>query len=95
MRRKFSYKITLMDLFLLALGFGLAVYDMTQLKTGIHYMTGENLQISQVVAIVIATIANSFAFMWGQTNGKTGAKKMFNKESAFPFSMTGDMTFSP
>ena len=85
MRRKFSYKIKGLNLFLLALGFGLAFFDMTILKNGVHLITGANTTTSSLVAIGIATIANTFALDWGITNGHNKATRAINKKSMLSF----------
>lgn len=85
MKRKFSYKIRFDDLIFLALGFGLAFFDMTVLKNGIHVITGANTTTSSAVAIGIATIANTFALDWGLTNGRNKAARALNKKSMLSF----------
>lgn len=85
MKRKFSYKIKFGDLFLMALGFGLAFFDMQVLQNGLHLMTGANTGISSLLALGIATTANTFALDWGRTNGKTKAKRAINKASLVGF----------
>lgn len=85
MRRKFSYKIKFGDLFLLALGFGLAFFDMTILQKGLHLITGANTSMSSLLALAIATTANTFALDWGKTNGTKKTKHVINKESMMSF----------
>ena len=85
MKRKFSYKIKFGDLFLLALGFGLAFFDMTVLQKGLHLITNANTSQSSLLALAIATIANTFALDWGKTNGMKKTKHVINKESMMSF----------
>ena len=85
MKHKLGYKIRFADIALLALGFGLALFDMTVLQKGIRLITGANAATSSLVALAIATIANSFALDWGMTNGKNQEKKIINKRSRLSF----------
>ena len=85
MKRKFSYRIKGLDFFLLALGFGLAFFDMTILQKGIHLITGTNTTMSSLIAVGIATIANTFALDWGITNGHNKSEHALNKKSMLGF----------
>ena len=85
MKRSFGYKIRFADIALLALGFGLALFDMTVLQKGIRLITGTNAANASLTALAIATIANSFALDWGMTNGKAKANSIFNKQSRLSF----------
>ena len=82
MKRKFSYKVKGFDLFLLLLGFALALYDMNELGNGVH-AAEPNTEISMatLIAFAIATAANSFALAWGISNGKNKAEHIINKKS--------------
>lgn len=84
MKHKFSYKIKLMDTFLLLLGFGLAIYDMWVLKDGINLIVpSASLEFgAPIIAFILATIANTCALEWGIANGKNKCKHIINKKSA-------------
>lgn len=85
MRHKNSYKITFMDLFLMAIGFGLAILDMNLLQEGIQKVMNVSPSAAAFSALLIATVANTFALTWGQINGKTKSKRWINSKSFVPF----------
>ncbi len=85
MKRKFSYRIKGLDVFMMALSFALAIYDMNALREGIQVILRQGSGMSAGLAFGIATIANTFALTWGFLNGRNKAKHIFNKSSAIGF----------
>lgn len=85
MKRKFSYKIQLVDIAMIAAGGLLMIYDVSRLQTGYHAFLKTNMSFSIILAFMTAFVANVFAFDWGMRNGRNSAKRIFNKNSIISF----------
>ena len=68
--------------------FLLAVLDMVLLYKSVGKVfsfLGPEPSLHMIVAFIIATLANTFAFLWGHENGRNLAEKSLNKKSLFNF----------